>query len=201
MNAPLPFDQTASFAGVAHSAAGACAGGPMTSCPLRESSDHGKHLDFVEHRRTDAVTSNKLIRSRAVLVFVGLVWGLVVSASLIIGISVGLALTGVSWMVAEQYCVAIILMVFGLVGIVLYWGTRIERPFMTGIQRYMESAAERRRPYLYLSSINALENARRLGMWERRIQGSRIRTAPGSSLAFCPPITLSRPDSRPAPHA
>lgn len=168
MNAPLPFDQTASFAGVAHSVAGACAG-PMTPHPLRDRSGHGKHLDFVERRRTDAGMSDNLVRSRAVLGFVGLVWGLVVSAVLIIGVSVGLALTGVSWMAAGQYCVAIILLVFGPVGIVLYWGTRTEHPCTAGIQRYMESAVERRRPYLYLSSINALENARRLGMWERRI--------------------------------
>ncbi|MBW8329513.1 MAG: hypothetical protein K0M48_10285 [Thiobacillus sp.] len=169
MNALSPFDQTASFAGVALKGAGVCAG-PMTPYPLRDRSGIGKHLDFVERRRIDAGASDNLVRSRAVLgFFVGLVWGLVVSAVLIIGVSVGLALTGVSWMVAGQYCVAIIFLVFGLVGVLLYWGTRTECPCTAGIQRYMESAVERRRPYLYLSSINALENARRLGMWERRI--------------------------------
>lgn len=163
MNAPSPFDQTASFAGVALKGAGACAG-PMTPCPLRDRSGIGIPTDFIERRRTDAGMSNKLVRSRTVLGFVGLVWGLVVSAVLIIGVLFGLALSGVSWMVAGQYCVAIIFLVFGLVGVLLYWVTRTEHPGTAGIRRYMESAAERRRPYLYLSSINALENARRLGM-------------------------------------
>ena len=199
MNAPLPFDQTASFAGVAHSVAGACAG-PMTPYPLRDRSGHGKHPDFVERRRTDAGMSDNLIRSRAVLGFVGLVWGLVVSAVLIIGVSAGLALTGVSWMVAGQYCVAIILLVFGLVGIVLYWGTRTEHPCTAGIQRYMASAVERRRPYLYLSSINALENARRLGMWERQGLGVRSCLLP-PPITLLPPAAGSPPDSRPAPRA
>jgi hypothetical protein len=168
MNAPSPFDQTVSFAGVALNGAGVCAG-PMTAYPLRDRSGIAKHLDFVERRRTDAGMSDKRVRSSAVLGFVGLVGGLVVSAVLIIGVSVGLALTGVSWVVAGQYCVAIIFLVFGLVGVLLYWGTRTERLYTAGIQRYMESVVERRRPYLYLSSINALENARRLGMWERHI--------------------------------
>ena len=167
MTAPLPFDQTASFAGVALNGAGVCAG-PMTPYPLRDRSGNGEHLDFVERRRTDAGTSDNLVRSRAVLGFVGLVWGLVVSAVLIIGVSVGLALTGVSWMVAGQYCVALIFLVFGLVCVLLYWGTRTEYPCTAGILRHMESALERRRN-LYLSSINALENARRLGIWERHI--------------------------------
>jgi len=168
MNAPLPFAQPASFKSIAPRVVDACAV-PMTPYSLRDRSRIGEHPDFVERRRTDAVTSYHLIRSPAVLGFVGLVWGLVVSAALIIGVSVGLALSGVSWVVAGQYCVAIILVVFGLVGGLLYWGTRTEHPCTARIQRYMESAVERRRHYLYLSSINALENARRLGMWERRI--------------------------------
>jgi len=180
MNAPLPFARTASFAGVALNGAGACAG-PITPHPLRGRSGNGKHPDFVERRRTDAGMSDKLVRSPAVLGFVGLLWGLVVSAILIIGVSVGLALTGVSWMVAGQYGVAIILLVFGLVGIVLYWGTRTEHPCTAAIQRSMESAVERRRQYLYLSSINALENARRLGMWERRLQAPRVGKGRGST--------------------
>ncbi len=168
MNAPLPIDQTALFAGIAGNVADACAG-PKTAAAPRDGSDSGKRPGFVERRRTGAVTSYRLIRSPAVLGFVGLVGGLVMSAVLIIGVSVALALTGVSWMVAGQYCIAIILLVFGLVGALFYWGTRTEHPYTAGIQRYMESAVERRRQYLYLSSINALENARRFGMWGRRI--------------------------------
>ena len=165
MNAPLTCDQTALFAG---NVAGAD-GDPTTTAAPRGRSGSWKRPGFVERRRTDAVTSYRLIRSPAVLGFVGLLGGLVMSAVLIIGVSVALALTGVSWMVAGQYCIAIILLVFGLVGGLLVWGTRTGRPYMAEMQRYLESTVERRRHYLYLSSINALENARRLGLWERRI--------------------------------
>jgi hypothetical protein len=204
MNAPLPFVLTSSFADVGTNVAGVCAGTMAPLC-LRDRPGNGKHPAFVERRRPDTGTSDNEVRSPAVLGFVGLVWGLVVSAVLTLGVSAGLALAGVSWMAAGHYCAAIILLVFGLVGIVLYRGTRGEHPFMAGIQRYMEAAVERRHQYLYLSSINALENARRLGLWERHIEGPRgikggrfqdvplgvtvasiNRFAPGPHLDFAP---------------
>lgn len=108
------------------------------------------------------------VRSPVVLGFVGVMWGLLLSAILTLVVSAGLALAGVSWMAAGPYCAALILLVFGLVGLALYRGARVGHPSVTGMERYLEAAVERRRQYLYLSSVNALENARRLGVWERR---------------------------------
>ena len=167
MNAPLPFDLTTSFADVGPNVAGVCVE-PVAPRGLSGRPGVAKPSAFVERRRAASGTEEGLVRSPAVLGFVGVVWGLVLSAILTFGVSAGLALTGVSWMAAGYYCAAIILLVFGLVGIVLYWGTRAEHPSVAGMERYLEAAVERRRQYLYLSSINALENARRLGMWERR---------------------------------
>lgn len=172
MNAPLPFNLTSSFTDVGTNVAGGCVG-PMAPRGLRDRPGIRKHPTFVERRRPDMGMSDSEGRSPAVLGFVGLVWGLVVSAVLTLGVSAGLALAGVNWMAAGHYCAAIILLVFGLVGMVLYWGTRAEHPSVAGIQRFMEATVERRRQYLYLSSINALENARRFGMWGLRIEEPR----------------------------
>ena len=205
MNAPLPFDRTSSFADVAPNVAGVCVD-PVAPRALRPRPGVAKHPAFVERRRSAIGTQDDSeVRSPIVLGFVGLVWGLVVSAILTLIVSAGLALAGVSWMAAGHFCAAIILLVFGLVGMVLYWGTRAEHPFVTGMQRYLEAAVERRRQYLYLSSINALENARRFGLWERHIEGPRgvkggrfqdvplgvtvasiNRFAPGPHLDFAP---------------
>lgn len=134
MNAPLPFVLTSSFADVGTNVAGVCVD-PMAPLGLRDRPGNGKHPAFVERRRPDTGMSDSEVRSPAVLGFVGLVWGLVVSAVLTLGVSAGLTLAGVSWMAAGHYCAAIILLVFGLVGMVLYRGTRGEHPSMAGIQR------------------------------------------------------------------
>ena len=144
MNAPLPFDLTTSFADVGPNVIGACVE-PVAPRGLRGRPSVAKPSAFVERRRAASGTEEGLVRSPAVLGFVGVVWGLVLSAILTFGVSAGLALTGVSWMAAGYYCAAIILLVFGLVGIVLYWGTRAEHPSVAGMERYLEAAVERRR--------------------------------------------------------
>lgn len=204
MNAPLPFDRTSSFADVVPNVAGVCVD-PVAPRALRPRPGVAKHPAFVERRRSALGTPDSEVRSPIVLGFVGLVWGLVVSAILTLVVSAGLALAGVSWMAAGHFCAAIILLVFGLVGMVLYWGTRAEHPSMAGIQRYMEAAVERRRQYLYLSSVNALENARRFGVWAQRIEepqgvkGSAVSSPPArrngriDSTGFAPVLVSISP--------
>ncbi len=205
MNAPLPVDLTTSFANDGPNVAGVRAY-PVTLRAVPARSVNERQPAFVERRRPDAETANSALRSPVVLGFVGVMWGLLLSAILTLVVSAGLALAGVSWMAAGPYCAALILLVFGLVGLALYWGTRAGHPSVAGMERYLEAAVERRRQYLYLSSVNALENARRLGVWERRFdrpqpQGERsaavsghparrngridsIRFAPGSRIDF-----------------
>lgn len=189
MTAPLPFDLTSSFADLGPCVARVCAD-PVA---LRGRPGVAKPPAFVERRRVASGTEDGLVRSPAVLGFVGVVWGLVLSAILTFCVSVALALTGVSWLAAGPYCAAIILLVFGLVGIVLYWGTRAEHRSVAGMERYLEATVERRRQYLYLSSVNALENARRLGMWVRRFD--RPQGDKGGALSGCPTRHNDRIDS------
>lgn len=169
MNAPLPVDLTTSFANADPNVAGVRAY-PVTLRALPVRSADERQPAFVERRRRDAGTAENEVRSPVVLGFVGVMWGLLLSAILTLVVSAGLALAGVSWMAAGYYCAALILLVFGLVGLVLYRGTQAGHPSVTGMERYLEAAVERRRQYLYLSSVNALENARRLGVWERRFE-------------------------------
>lgn len=167
MNAPLPVDLTTSFANAGPVVAGMGAY-PTTIRGLPARSTDERQPAFVERRRPEAATRDTEVRSPVVLGFVGVMWGLLLSAILTLVVSAGLALAGVSWMAAGPYCAALILLVFGLVGLALYRGARVGHPSVTGMERYLEAAVERRRQYLYLSSVNALENARRLGVWERR---------------------------------
>lgn len=167
MNAPLPVDLTTSFANDGPNVAGVRAY-PVTLRAVPTHAAKERQPAFVERRRPEAGTADNALRSPVVLGFVGVVWGLLLSAILTLVVSAGLALAGVSWMAAGPYCAALILLVFGLVGLALYWGTRAGHPSVAGMERYLEAAVERRRQYLYLSSVNALENARRLGVWERR---------------------------------
>lgn len=185
MNAPLPVDLTTSFANAGPNVAGGRAY-PVTLRAVPARSVNQRQPAFVERRRPDADTTNSALRSPVVLGFVGVMWGLLLSAILTLVVSAGLALAGVSWMAAGPYCAALILLVFGLVGLALHRGARVGHPSVTGMERYLEAAVERRRQYLYLSSVNALENARRLGVWERRFDKPTAPYERGAAVSVHP---------------
>lgn len=154
---------------------------------------------FVERRRAEVAESRNAVRPPLVLGFAGVVSGLMLSAALILGIAVLMALLEVRWSNASHYSVVAVLVVFGGAGIALYWDVG---EVATRLMAKIEPAVERRVHYLHLSSLDALENLRSLEHSTRTVSTPTIANAlppPRPEARRTPPMRVETPRRRPVP--